>query len=191
MPHEVNAHDFPEVYDKLGIHPDKLGCVLLDLAKIPVTQFIPETEADIRRELFTSANPDRWWIDGAVSERKAHVTLLYGLLSREYQDHIRTVLADWPALMFVEVEGLDVFPSPYKDESYSCIVARIRQTPELLEARARLELLPHINTFLEWKTHVTLAYVRTEYTDKWVSALKDNLPPILVVEGLDIGDQHD
>jgi 2'-5' RNA ligase len=187
----VNANDYPEIFSDLGINLGQLGCVMLDLAPIHVTGYIPETEGKIENELYVSPNPDRFWVNGAMSERKAHMTLLYGLLSKDWQDHIRTVLADWDTPLFVEIDGLEVFPSPYDDEQYVCIVARVKVTPQLQEGHARLELLPHVNTFLEWRTHVTLAYVRAEYRDKWVSALEKNLPPIIPVTGIDIGDQHD
>lgn len=191
MTKQLNANDFPAIYSELGISVNKLGCVMLDLAAIPVTSFIPETEAAVERELYHTTNPEHFWIKGAVGEKKSHITLLYGLLSKEWQDHIRTVLHDWQVPLFVEVDGLEVFESPYADEKYVCIVARVRITDQLREGRARLELLPHINTFLDWKAHVTLAYVRAEYRDKWVTALEKNLPETLAVTGIDIGDQHD
>lgn len=188
----VNANDFPEVYKDLGINVNQLGCVVLNLAPVPVTSFIPETEADVRRELYFAKNPDLKWVQGAVGEDESHITLLYGILSKTWQDKIRMVLADWEVPLFVELDGLEVFPSPYaEEEPYACIVARVKITPDLREGHARLELLPHINTFLEWKAHVTLAYVRAEYRDKWVRALEENLPSTLAVTGIDIGDQHD
>ena len=193
MSREINAHQFSDVYSSLGIELDKLGCVMLDLAKGPVLNYIPETEGRIEDELYVSKHPDRFWIDGAMAERKSHITLLYGLLSRDWQDHILRVLNGWDLPVYVELGGIEVFESPYSDEDagYSCIVARVRVSPGLREGRARLELLPHINMFTEWKTHVTLAYVRSEYRDKWVQALEKNLPRILAVTGIDIGDQHD
>lgn len=192
MTKSINANDFPDVYKDLGINVNQLGCVVLNLAPIPVTSFIPETDGDVRRELYYTKNPELKWVQGAVGEGESHITLLYGLLSKTWQDKIRRVLADWEAPLYVELSGLDVFESPYgNEEPYVCIVARVAITPDLLEGHARLEMLPHINTFLEWKAHVTLAYVRAEYRDKWVAALEKNLPPTLAVTGIDIGDQHD
>lgn len=188
MSHQVNSHDFPQVYSQLGIDVSELGCVMLDVAPIPVTSFIPETEGKIERELYVSGNPKFWWIDGAVAEKKSHITLLYGLLQKDWQEHIRAVLADWQIPTMIEVEGLEVFDSPVRDEHYACIVARIKLTPDLIEGHSRLELLPHVNTFLEWRAHVTLAYVRSEYRDKWVRALEQNLPQFLPVVGIDIGE---
>lgn len=188
----INANDFPDVYTDLGINVNALGCVVLNLAPIPVTSYIPETEGKIERELYFAKNPELKWVKGAVGERGSHITLLYGILSKTWQDKIRRVLGDWETPLFVELDGLEVFDSPYRgEEPYVCIVARVKITPDLREGHARLELLPHINTFLEWKAHVTLAYVREEYRDKWVHALEKNLPTTLAVTGIDIGDQHD
>lgn len=185
---DVNANDFPDLYRDLDIDVNKLGCVMLDVEPVPVTSYVENGEDD----LYYSPNPDLFWIQGAVGESTSHITLLYGLLSRGYTLQILRVLDDWDIPAHVEVDGLEVFASPYGDEEpYSCIVARIRITPELREGRARLELLPHINTFLEWRAHVTLAYVRPEATSRWVLGLKRNLPKQLAVTGLNLGDQHD
>lgn len=187
MTRNVSAHDFSEIYDDLDIDLTKLGCVMLDLDSIPVTELVPGRG----HTLHFSEDPARSWIRGAVGESKSHITMLYGLLSTEWQPHIRNVLDGWTLPEFVELDGIEVFESPYDDEKYSCIVARIRITPDLQEGHARLELLPHINTFLDWRAHVTLAYVTPESRDAWVASLEANLPRTLKVIGMDIGDQHD
>lgn len=184
---DVNAHDFPDIYADLNIDINKLGCVMLDVEPIPVTSFVEGGEDD----LYFSDNPDLFWIKGAVGESASHITLLYGLLSQGYVNQVLAVLDAWDIPSHVEVDGLEVFASPYGEaEPYSCMVARIRITPDLREGRARLELLPHINTFLEWRAHVTLAYVRQEATSRWVSGLKRNLPKQFAVTGLNLGDQQ-
>ena len=67
---------------------------------------------------------------------------------------------------------LTVFPSPWEDEPYSCIVSELTLTPELRDAHARLSLLPHINTHPTYRPHVTLAYVHRDHTEDALRALR-------------------
>lgn len=184
---ELTSYRFTDVYSDLGIDVSKLGSVVLQCANIPVTSSIPKSKKKIQRQLYFSKSPNHSWVNGAVGETEAHVTLLYGLLAKTYQPYIESVLADWEAPLFVEIESIGYFDSVSAGEPYSCIVAHVAPTPELLEARARLAFLPHINTFTEYHPHVTLAFVRNQYRDKWIAALRDNLPPILSVTGIDYG----
>ncbi|SNT46710.1 hypothetical protein [Rhodococcoides kyotonense] len=57
-------------------------------------------------------------------------------------------------------------------ESYA-IVAHIETTPELVDGHERLTLLPHVQTFSEYKLHLTLAYVEQDQAtaDRWVESL--------------------
>ena len=191
MSSNVNANQFRSMYEDLGLNNNDLGCIMLDVAAIPVTSFIPGDPDEVASQLFYSQHPNRQWLQGAVGETTSHITLLYGILTPEAVQHADTVLAGWTMPSHVELGEIDVFESPFEDDKYSCIVARVNITPELLDAHTRLELLPHINTFPEWKAHVTLAYVLPEYRDAWVAALHKNLPDTLQVLGLNKGDQHD
>lgn len=186
---ELTSYHFTDVYSDLGIDVHHLGSVQLQCEHIPVTAAIPKSKKKILRQLYFSKDPNHRWVKGAVAETQAHVTLLYGLLSLEYQVHIERMLADWEAPLFVEIENIGWFDSISAGEPYACIVAHIRPTAELLEARARLAFLPHINTFTEYHPHITLAYVRSQYRDDWIAALRQNLPPILSVVGIDYGNE--
>lgn len=169
---QLNANQFPQVYAALGITISQLGIVMLDTDPIEVTEKVDQGKAD----LFTSSNPERFWIDGAVVEREAHVTLLFGLLASgtAYKSMIDAVLADWtpPTL---EIESVGSFPSTFGDEDYACIVAHIKVSDQLLEGHARLQLLPHIDTFPDYKPHLTLAYVQKSAEAKWLKALGTSL----------------
>lgn len=147
---------------RIGINVSELGCIMLDVELPDLSEAIPPGWA------YRSDNPDRWWITGIQAE--GHATLLYGLLP-DLVDALAVdeVLEDWEQPT-VESSGLDVFPSPFPDEPYSCIVARV-DSPELLDAHQRLSLLPHINTHPEYKAHVTLAYVHRDYAGKAVEAI--------------------
>lgn len=184
----MKSYDIPQVYEDLGIRIPDLGCIMLGVEPIAVTGMVENGAAD----LHVSSDSMRWWVDGATAEAKAHITLLYGLMQPgpEWREHVDAVLDGWelPAL---RVKAIGAFPSPYPDEPYSCIVAHIEVTPELLDAHQRLSLLPHINTFPEYTPHVTLAYVEEGATQKWIDTLNDVLQgEELTPTELDYGGDH-
>jgi hypothetical protein len=181
---ELNSNQFPEVYASLGIELSKLGVVMLDVDPFKVTEHVLQGEAD----LYSSQDPNKFWIQGAVAEESAHATLLYGLMlpARGYESQINVLLQDWtpPTL---EIESVGSFTSPYGDEEYACIVAHLKVTPELMEGHQRLQLLPHIDTFPTYRPHVTLAYVKKEAEKKWIDSLQANIPKSLTVIGYNLG----
>jgi len=89
----LNAHQFPEVYEDLGISLDTLGCIMLSVSSL---RGLVQPENGLNREdLYYARNPDHFWIDGAVAEKAAgaepgwagaHLTLLYGLIARGHHD---------------------------------------------------------------------------------------------------------
>src|SRR5205085_12219665 len=101
------------------------------------------------------------YMQGIVSENVPHCTLLYGLLRSgpELKKHIDAVLDGWTP-QDVSIAAVDVFPSNDPDENYVTLIAKLEVTPNLVEANARLKLLPHIETFpLGYQPHCTLAYL--------------------------------
>lgn len=195
-----SAHRFPDLHAALGIDLSKLGCIMATVEPIPVTALVDLAGAGTEADLVSTRGrrDDLWWIDGAVGEQKAHVTLLYGLLETGpvWRAHVDELLADVD-LDAVTVDRVDVFDSPYPDEPYKCVVAKIALTPQLALAHARLSYLPHVNTFPDYTAHVTLAYVRDAPSDlpwaatvaeAWVRSLNDALRGAkLRVTGLDYG----
>lgn len=163
----ISSQKYKEVYEWLGIDLDSLGCVMLDVEKIPN----PDPK-NSDKYLYNSKNKERFWINGWVASETAHVTLLYGLLSKAYviEDHVWQVLDNW-WIDDVEIESVGYFDSNYKDDDkdYYCIIAHIKPTKALVEAHQRLQFLPHINTFAEYKPHITLAYIKRD------EALRDKL----------------
>lgn len=158
-----NANKFPEIYKDLGIDLGKLGCVMLDVDPKDLAKDLYLEQMEERDVFYSSEKPDRFWIDGYVAGKTAHVTLLYGLLTPAWKQkgNIEKVLAGW-SIKTVHVESIGFFPSPYPDDPYYCIVAHVEITPELREGNERLELLPHINTFPGYKAHISLAYVKKD-----------------------------
>lgn len=161
---QINSNQFPQIYQSLEIRVPDLGCVMLNTDKIDL--------AITDNCLYKSNNPERFWING-VSDI-FHLTLLYGLIdpNRLFTEHIKAVLEGWN-LQEILIDDVGYFESPYKDEDYYCIVLHVRSTPELLEGHNRLELLPHINTFVGYSPHVTVMYIK-----------KDEKIRDMIIEGL-------
>ena len=190
---EPNIHDFPWLMDT-GIVPDTktLGAVMLPV-KFPFQLLDRGYASGVieKRDLHTSEDPSRFWVKGDVTPI-AHVTLLYGLLVPAFKqaDNINRLLADWQRPQWLPITGFDVFPSPYDDEPYSCIVARVvDRNGSLAHARGRLEYLPHVNTFPDWKLHATIAYVETAAADRWMQYLDGSVRTVAVdPTALDLGE---
>lgn len=159
---EVTAYDFIEVYREFGLDPRTLGCVMLDTE--------PLTVSDVIRHKDVYVSPTRKFINGITSESEPHVTLLYGLLraAQELRPYVELVLQGWEPAP-VQILRVVAFESPL--EPYYCLAAELAVSQSLIEAHARLSLLPHIDVFPAYRPHITLAYVRKaapwrEYAEK-------------------------
>ena len=150
--------DFKDIHDALGINTSDLGCVMLDFKTLVINP-IPDSW------LYTSDNPEHFWIKGWVGDY-AHVTLLYGLLkpASEWENYVLKLLGDWEPVA-CESTKIIRFESPYHDEKYVCLAAELHVSDEILDAYRRLSFLPHIDTFTPYRPHVSLAYVKEEYAD--------------------------
>lgn len=181
---QISASQFPEVYASLGINTDDLGCIMLDLDTIDLSKYLYEDYAD---DLYYS--PSQEFTQGDVVGHKAHITLLYGLLQHGslIEPLVDTVLSGWKQPSKVKIESIGVFPGKEDDGTkYSCIVAHMDPTA-LVEANSRLRLLPHIDTFPEYKAHMTLAYVKPEATTEWVESLEALSGKLVSSAGLNYG----
>lgn len=185
---EVKAHDYKEIYEMLGYNLSKLGCLMLDTEQIKLPTHIIqdwETGAGVNFDTFfkdlymyKSGNKDRFWINGYVAENTPHLTLFYGFLQEAkcYKKHIEMLLLN-SNINTVKIEDVSFFESPYEDEPYYCIVAKVEKTSELLEAHNKMTLLPNIQTFPEYKPHITIAYIKkdTIARDVFIEDLKHSL----------------
>lgn len=163
------ARSFPQVYVDLGIDLGRLGCLMLDTEPIKVSDLIPQSSLYF-------ADPEKHkYIQGVVSETVPHVTLLYGFLrsAKELQKHIDAVLDGWKP-EDLTIRNIDFFPSNEADEYYVTIIAHVEVTDNLKEANTRLSYLPHLNTFPDYKPHITLAYVRQDINyGKYIKLLNE------------------
>lgn len=163
---------YKELYDKMSVKLDELGCIMLDTDPIKVSDII---DAD---DLYYTPNKNLFWIDGIVSEKVPHVTVLYGLMNsgQLWKEYVDTVLEGWN-IKTVEISHVNYFDSAYEEEPYYCIVAELLVTEKLLEGNSRLRLLPHIDTYANYRPHITLAYIKNDKAkrDKYVAELGDML----------------
>ncbi|SRR5258708_3475190 len=151
---QISASQFPDVYANLGIDPNKLGCIMLDVEPIVVSDLI------LYDDLYYSDPEKHLFAQGIVSETVPHCTLLYGFLrsATELKKHIDAVLDGWTP-EDVSIDAIDVFASNDPDENYVTLIAKLVVTPNLLGANVWLKLLPHLDTFSSYSPHITLAYL--------------------------------
>jgi phage portal protein BeeE/2'-5' RNA ligase len=179
----ISARDYPDLYEGTGINPDDLGCIMIDTEQLDITDLVEDGEADL-----VEATDRHEHAMGAVAELEPHITLLYGLLENGnvWKDKVDTVLKGWK-IETATIDKVDFFDTP---DSYA-VIAHIKVTPELIDGHERLTLLPHIQTFSEYKPHMTLAYVKKDSdVDKWVKALGAAYNgKEIMVSGINYGDE--
>lgn len=142
-----NAHEFPHIYKRWGVDLRDLGCLMLN-TESPVWEMYEAVP-------YVSPDPKKFWIKGLLDHW--HVTVRYGFLSGITANDVDDVLADVELPSTLKISGLDVFPSPYEDEEYDCLVARV-DDEALTAMNTALSVLPNINTFPEYKAHITIGY---------------------------------
>lgn len=189
-----NSNHYREMYAKMGINLDKLGCIMLDVDNDgnKVIGPIPKEFGD--DVLYTTKNPDRFWIKGFVAGETPHVTLLYGLIHPIcIKNDVVTVLHGWQCDQ-VKIDHVGFFDSPYADDPYYCIIAHVNIDDNLLEGHQRLSLLPHINTYPEYKAHITIAYIKKDemLRDKVLAHYNSHIEqlPALKVKSINYGKQQ-
>lgn len=182
MTRPMNSHNFEPTYKSLGIDLDKLGCIMLDVEPHQsLDEVIPSDW------LYTSPDPKKFWFNNVLDH--LHVSLLYGLMENGnvWRQYVDEVLFGWSPDL-IEVDYVDAFPSPLAEEKYSCIIAKLRITDNLLEAHQRLSFLPHIDTYSGYTPHITLAYVKEEFEAAAIEKLYLHGIPHFDPIGLNYGD---
>lgn len=180
---QVSARDYEDIYKDMDIDIEDLGCIMLDLKPLKITQYVE----DLKDDLFENPKFDQ----GALpAETTPHVTLLYGLLENgnKWKTKVDKLLSDW-TVKTVKINEVGFFET---SDSFA-IIAHLEKTPELVDGHERLTLLPHVNTFSEYLPHMTLAYISKEADPKkWVEALgKQYNNKTIKALGINYGDKPD
>lgn len=184
-----SIRDFP----KAAENSDGRGVVMLPVRfHIALWSALERELPDFSADFFTAPDGEAWK-SGDVSEA-AHVTLLYGLMTPAYEqpEAVAEVLEGWRRPPWLIVTGWEAFGN---DPDSRAIVATVTARNRALEeAHSRLSYLPHVNTFPEYKPHVTLAYVKPEAADRWLEALRSGLvgtaETLLVGDEIELGDDR-
>jgi hypothetical protein len=159
-------YGFQQKYTPIGTK--KLGCVMVGTTSPLVTSDVLHTEEFTQKQYFTQRN-DRQWIKGITPAGRHHVTIRYGFLPDVSALDLHKVANDVHIPEKLSITGYEIFLSPYDDEDadYECVVALIDPT-ELNDANLQFGVLPNINTYPEFKPHVTIGYF---YKGAWDSDL--------------------
>lgn len=150
----------------IGVDIKNLGFVGLTFDPLPVREILHGMSwgVDIIDSdyVYAPEGDYRTWVNGPVAETGAHATAKYGLLTPAHaQKEIINKLIGWPRNVSVTIVDIEVYPSPYDDLPYGCLVARLGGD-DLSEMNAALSILPHVDSFAQHKPHLTLAYLRPE-----------------------------
>jgi len=156
-----NGSEFPDVYEDLGIDLRELGCLMIDTGSPMGSAVDPSGE-------YYSPDGKKFWMRGVADAW--HVTARYGLLDTVRKRHVDAVLDGIVLPATLTTEGFEVFPSPYADEEYECVVVRVRDS-RLTLINEQLSVLPNLNTFVEYKPHITVGY----FHKGWYDDNKDTL----------------
>jgi 2'-5' RNA ligase len=180
----VSAQDFKSVYEMLGIDTGELGCIMLDVEPLAISEIVDHDA------YYTSETMG--YVKGNVSENVPHVTLLYGLMRTgpELRPHVDMVLNGWQAET-VTVDKVDFFYG--KDDNgtqFVTMIALVKPDENLIEGNGRLRFLPHIDTFVEYRPHITLAYLKNDSNwTEFIAKLNNKYAGTNVtVVGLNYGD---
>lgn len=146
--------DLKDIYLELGIDVHSLGCVMLEVDTLKVSDIVPE------EELYFSESMQ--YAQGIISEwGLPHVTLIFGLMqsAQDLKVYVDSLL-EGIDLSSVTIDHVETFDSTDGDIDYSVYVGIVDLSPELLEANANLRKLPHIDSFADYKAHITLFYAK-------------------------------
>ena len=175
-----NANDFPDLYDDLFDFANA-GYVMIDLS----SPYHTEPDGIVKELQYVSPDPDKYWMKGLMT--KWHVTARGPLDPRVRQKHCYQVIRESIAApMVLGLGDIEVFPSPYEDEKYECVVVRVDDY-RLHNINEQFAVLPGVQTYIPYKPHLTLGYFKSEHTEELVQALEDCLLDCVSFRGWDFG----
>ena len=173
-----NAHEFDGLYDDLFDFA-KAGYVMIDTSS--PYNFYPN---GIREFQYVSPDPDKYWMKGIMENW--HVTARGPLDPKVRQKHCRQVLEHVNLPKELMLGPVEVFPSPYEEEQYECVVVLV-DDPALFQLNQQLAVLPGVQTYIPYKPHLTLGYFKSGHTEEIVTDLKRALRRSVWIEGFDFG----
>jgi len=187
---QLSIHDYPWlVEDGLVPNINELGVVMMKV-KVPddLFEFFYGDDMLSPDDLVDKSDSEKFWVKGDVRE-DAHITILSGLLTPAYEQKeiLNRLMLDWVPPKMLNISSCTKFPDPSGSGEYVAIVALVDEPEQIKEARGRLGYLPHVNTFQEYKPHVTLAYVKPEVADVWVKLMSRFLYRVSTEGELDFG----
>jgi hypothetical protein len=152
-----NAHEFPGLYDDLFDFPSA-GYVMLDVDSplVADTGFLEDHQ-------YISDDPNLYWMKGLATEWPA--TVRVPLDPKVRQKHVKQVIEGIDIPRYLRLGDIEVFPSPYPDQDYVCIVARV-EDEWLVNLNAQLAVLPGVQTYIPYKAHVTIGYFDGNVMDR-------------------------
>ena len=103
--------------------------------------------------------------EGFGIEREPHITLLYGLHNEVDSKMIKNILDDFNLDFEITINGIDIF----QNEEYDVVKFNVVLTKELKNINNSLRKLPHTNEYNEYSPHITIAYVKKGYGEKYVN----------------------
>lgn len=179
----------------LGVDPDNLGCVMLDVDPSAVNRLRSVLDPE-----WAYHSPTLEYVKGFDGD--PHVTLLYGLLlnPKENRDLIDGVLDGWSPPAVLTFNYITDFGGSDGNDTYGCLVMKSASVgswteggggwvkEELGEANARLSKLPHVRPFVDYDPHVTIGYVKRQHRAEALKRLGDQQLFPVVVTGLNYGD---
>lgn len=174
-----------------GLKTSDLECVMLDVQPFRWGEDHIPTIGELFGEdfnpndLFYGSTDELKYAQGAVYDSVPHVTLLFGIHpSLTYEEDVNSVLYDW-----VTPDLMSKYVGFFEGEGYYCIVAHLDLTAWLMNARRRLEALPHTTTYPEFKPHMTLAYIKkTANLQVWLERMNAAFANrVLYASGLNLG----
>lgn len=174
-----NANEFPDVYEDLGVRTWAMGCLMLDTTKPYLDLELHDGDEHI------SEDPRKRFVKGATKDW--HVTARYGFLDSVRKRHIDAVLEGFELPTELVIDHYSVFPSTDPEEPYDCVVARV-QDIRLNRLNEQLSVLPNVNTFVEYKPHITIGYFRPGFYKDRIAQLNDQTRLTVKVLGLNYGD---
>lgn len=174
-----NAHEFEGLYDELFDFANA-GYVMIDVDK----PWGYEPSGFVRDMQYVSPDPTLYWMKGL--QTSWHVTARGPLDPKVRQSHCKQVLESVKLPRDLVLGDIEVFPSPYPEIPYDCIVVTVND-PALFELNQQLAVLPGVQTYIPYKPHLTLGYFKAGYTKELIRAFDSVLLHSVEIQGFDFG----